>query len=346
MVQSQVYDLFVSYSHADSDLVGDLAFDLSQEKVRLWWDEWEMRPGDVLRDRVNAGLESSAAYLVVISEHSLSSRWVQHELTVAFIRHIEEANVRVIPCLAGKVDYADLPIDLRARFALDLRTREGVEAAVRSLVDLIKPERRLRRELLRKLRNPEVARVEKPELLSAAVRGSDQVIQKAALAGLARVGGGDAVLAATERSLDTWGMGAIGQAIKTLGKLPEHGSMLALSATVMFDTRFISERLEALAACAQSVEDEATYDRIVSASDVCGPTSTLPLWMNTVLDELLESTNLDVLNGATLSRHRGRREIPTSKPLPDPAIRHLREYFDNRLPGLWELLDRHSGHGL
>ena len=84
------YDYFISYAHEDRALVQRLAQALDDAGVRLWWDRWEMQPGDILRERINAGLEASAHYLVVVSESSLQSNWVRYELNAAFIRSIEE----------------------------------------------------------------------------------------------------------------------------------------------------------------------------------------------------------------------------------------------------------------
>lgn len=62
-----------------------------------------------------------------------------------------------------------------------------------------------------------------------ACRTPDQTIQKTALAGLALHASPEAVLAVAERLLDTWGMGAIGRAIRLSGKLWQHGGLVALS---------------------------------------------------------------------------------------------------------------------
>jgi len=54
---SSEYDFFISYSDGDRPIVERLAQSLSQRRVRIWWDRWEMRPGDLLRERINEGLE-------------------------------------------------------------------------------------------------------------------------------------------------------------------------------------------------------------------------------------------------------------------------------------------------
>jgi hypothetical protein len=104
------YDFFISYSHADRTTVGRLARKLAEENVRLWWDRWEMRPGDLLRERINDGIERSRNYILVVSTSSLSSGWVRHELNTALVQAIEDRDVRVIAALGPGVEFEDLPV--------------------------------------------------------------------------------------------------------------------------------------------------------------------------------------------------------------------------------------------
>ena len=96
-----------------------------------------MKPGDVLRERINEGIEQANYFLVVLSENSLKSSWVKFELNSAMIREIEERHVRVIPshrqyCLGSLF------------FFFFFSFSESIDA----LTDLIQPERRLRKQLM------------------------------------------------------------------------------------------------------------------------------------------------------------------------------------------------------
>jgi hypothetical protein len=50
------YDLFISYSSRDREFVQTLASDLKARSLEVWFDHWEMRPGDRLRSRINEGI--------------------------------------------------------------------------------------------------------------------------------------------------------------------------------------------------------------------------------------------------------------------------------------------------
>ena len=93
------YDIFVSYAHRDRQLVQDLAQRLHQQGVRLWYDRWEMAPGDVLRDRISDGITRAKHFMALISKSSLESNWVKYELNSGMIEEIESGSVKVIPCL-------------------------------------------------------------------------------------------------------------------------------------------------------------------------------------------------------------------------------------------------------
>ena len=67
------YDMFVSYSHKDRELVQQFAHLLDAHRVRVWFDAWEMQPGDILRERIADGIESADYFLVILSPDSLES---------------------------------------------------------------------------------------------------------------------------------------------------------------------------------------------------------------------------------------------------------------------------------
>ena len=53
------YDVFLSHSGADKDVVREIANRLKSDGVRVWFDEWEIRPGDSIRAKIEDGLEHS-----------------------------------------------------------------------------------------------------------------------------------------------------------------------------------------------------------------------------------------------------------------------------------------------
>lgn len=75
------YDAFISHASEDKDtLVRPLAAALAHAGFRVWYDEFELKVGDSLRQRIDHGLASSAYGIVVLSHAFFAKNWPQYEL--------------------------------------------------------------------------------------------------------------------------------------------------------------------------------------------------------------------------------------------------------------------------
>ncbi len=59
------YDVFLSHSSKDKAVVRKLAERLRDDGLRVWLDEWEIRPGDPILLKIEEGLEQSRALVLV-----------------------------------------------------------------------------------------------------------------------------------------------------------------------------------------------------------------------------------------------------------------------------------------
>ena len=57
MEQDFQYDVFVSHSAKDKAVVCPLAERLRADGLKLWFDEWEIKPGDSIPAKIEEGLE-------------------------------------------------------------------------------------------------------------------------------------------------------------------------------------------------------------------------------------------------------------------------------------------------
>ena len=73
------YDVFLSYSSRDADVVRKIAERLKSDGVRVWFDEWEIRPGDSIPAKIDDGLENSRALVLCMSAQALAADWPQLE---------------------------------------------------------------------------------------------------------------------------------------------------------------------------------------------------------------------------------------------------------------------------
>jgi TIR domain len=75
------FDVFVSHANEDKeDFVRPLAQALEVRRLRVWYDEFTLRPGDSLRRSIDRGLLTSQAGIVVLSPAFFAKHWTAYEL--------------------------------------------------------------------------------------------------------------------------------------------------------------------------------------------------------------------------------------------------------------------------
>jgi len=73
------YDVFLSHSAKDNPVVRDVAERLRKDGLRVWFDEWEIRPGDSIPAKIEEGLERSRVLVLCMSANAFGSDWAQLE---------------------------------------------------------------------------------------------------------------------------------------------------------------------------------------------------------------------------------------------------------------------------
>ncbi len=75
------YDFFISHATEDKSFVRTLAEKLKSLGLKIWYDEFELKIGDSLRQKIDEGLISSKYGIVVLSNSFLSKNgWNKYEL--------------------------------------------------------------------------------------------------------------------------------------------------------------------------------------------------------------------------------------------------------------------------
>ena len=78
---SDYYDVFISHATEDKDdIVRPLATSLLSRGLKVWYDEFELRIGDSLRRKIDAGVARSRFGVVVLSPSFFMKNWPQYEL--------------------------------------------------------------------------------------------------------------------------------------------------------------------------------------------------------------------------------------------------------------------------
>ena len=83
------YSCFISYSSKDEDFAKRLHADLQSKGVRSWFAPEDMKIGDKIRYRIDESIRLYDKLLLVLSEHSVASQWVEHEVETAIGQELE-----------------------------------------------------------------------------------------------------------------------------------------------------------------------------------------------------------------------------------------------------------------
>jgi len=75
------HDVFISHASEDKDeIVRPLANALVSQGLNVWYDEFSLRIGDSLRQKIDRGLATSRVGLVILSPSFLNKGWTNYEL--------------------------------------------------------------------------------------------------------------------------------------------------------------------------------------------------------------------------------------------------------------------------
>jgi hypothetical protein len=73
------FDVFLSHSSKGKTVVRELAARLKQDGVRVWLDEEQIKPGDSIPAKIEAGLERWRVLVLCMSVNAFGSDWAQLE---------------------------------------------------------------------------------------------------------------------------------------------------------------------------------------------------------------------------------------------------------------------------
>jgi len=116
-----VTTIFLSHNQRDKDFVRRLAVDLQRLGANVWLDERELDIGDSIVSAVQTAIAAADYVAVVLSPHSVQSKWVQREMEAAFAEEINSGRVKVLPLLRAD---CDIPPFLQARLYADFRVEQ------------------------------------------------------------------------------------------------------------------------------------------------------------------------------------------------------------------------------
>ena len=105
MSQPQV---FFSYAQEDKAWAESFAEALRRQGLSLWFDEWDIKPGDKLRDALDQALRTSEAVILLLGPRSVERPALFFELGAALAM-----KKRIIPIVSKDMERSKIPVLLR-----------------------------------------------------------------------------------------------------------------------------------------------------------------------------------------------------------------------------------------
>ena len=93
----EFYSCFISYSTKDQEFAERLHADLQAKSVRCWFAPHDVKGGRKLHEQIDEAIRLHDRLLLILSEHSMSSEWVNTEIAKARRREVKEVKRVLFP---------------------------------------------------------------------------------------------------------------------------------------------------------------------------------------------------------------------------------------------------------
>jgi hypothetical protein len=121
MAPIQFYSCFISYSTKDQDFADRLYTDLLGRSVNCFLATEDLRIGDPFRQCIDEAIHLRDKLLLILSEHSVQSAWVQDEVEAALERELKEDRLVLFPI---RID--DAVMDTQQAWAASIRRKRHI----------------------------------------------------------------------------------------------------------------------------------------------------------------------------------------------------------------------------
>jgi len=94
------YDVLLSHSAKDKAAVRAVAERLRKDGLKVWFDEWVLKPGDGIPAKIEEGLEHSRVLVLCMSANAFGSVWAAGGSSKSVTRVMRRT--RLLPPTTGK----------------------------------------------------------------------------------------------------------------------------------------------------------------------------------------------------------------------------------------------------
>ena len=134
------YDIFISHASEDKvDFVRPLANRLRKYGLKIWYDEFNLKTGDSLKQSIENGIKDSRYGIVVLSKNFFKKQWTNLELNTLFSKEIITEQKTIVPIwldltVKEMYEYSPLMVD---KMAISAKKGENYDYIIEKILDLI-----------------------------------------------------------------------------------------------------------------------------------------------------------------------------------------------------------------
>lgn len=131
------YDVFLSHASEDKkEFVEPLAYALQKSGLKVWYDDFELKLGDSLSEKIDFGLANSRYGVVVLSQAFFGKNWTRTELDALVTRQNNEGTKVILP-IWHKINAEEVKkfsSILASKIAA--RSSDGIDSVVAQILDV------------------------------------------------------------------------------------------------------------------------------------------------------------------------------------------------------------------
>jgi hypothetical protein len=132
-----LWDVFVCHASEDKEeFVKPLAGALREQNLRVWYDEFELKLGDSLRQSIDRGLRDSKFGIVVLSHAFFTKPWPQRELDGLTAREVDGKKV-ILPIWHNLTKEEVLKYSPMLAEKLAVSSSKGLDAVVQEILKVL-----------------------------------------------------------------------------------------------------------------------------------------------------------------------------------------------------------------
>lgn len=129
---------FISHKSEDSQVAEEIGSYLREKGIDVWLDTWRIGYADSIVQSVNRGLESSDVMVVLLSQKSIESRWVEKEWNAKFSDELRTGKNIVIPVCIELPENLRIPALLRDKKYISILPNNWKNGLLRLAATILK----------------------------------------------------------------------------------------------------------------------------------------------------------------------------------------------------------------